>query len=47
MLLCALIVLLNYYAIQMMWENYGYAHVMLDWNDYLGWEKKQEMIKSN
>ena len=29
-----------------MWENYGYAHAMLVWNDYWCCENKEERIKS-
>ena len=29
----------------MMWENYGYAHAILVWDDYLFWEKKRNGLK--
>ena len=45
LLLCALLMLLDYYMFQNMWENYDYAYLMLAWYDYLCCEEKLKWLK--
>ena len=45
LLLCTLLMLLDYYMFTNMWENYDYSYVMLAWYDYLCCEEKLKWLK--